>query len=280
MFVSDRAHLVFPFHQALDGLLEGKRKSAIGTTSKGIGPAYCAKAERTGVRAGDMLDLANFAELVDTAVRRAADAGAPTPDPAAFVARQVALAKAMAPLVVDGVQFLHEAMDNGKWVLAEGANAAMLDLDFGTYPMVTSSSTTVGGVCTGLGVPPSAVHSVIGVVKAYTTRVGGGPFPSELTDARGGGLRALGAPESDIGLFLQQVGQEVGVTTGRLRRCGWLDAVVVGYIQRLNGYSHLCLTKVSGPKQMILPPTNKKYCKWPVCVMMMSSWMFWTACRT
>jgi adenylosuccinate synthase len=148
------------------------------------------------------------------------------------------------PLVVDGVQLVNAALAEGKSVITEGANAALLDLDFGTYPYVTSSSTTAGGIATGLGIAPSRIEAVVGVVKAYTTRVGSGPFPTELTDSRGGGDRPLGAPGTDTGLHLQTVGREVGVTTGRKRRCGWFDASVVAYAHRLNGFSSLNITKL------------------------------------
>jgi adenylosuccinate synthase len=140
------------------------------------------------------------------------------------------LAERVRPYVVDSVMHMHSALQQQKRILIEGANALMLDLDFGTYPYVTSSNTSAGGVCTGLGVPPTCISKVIGVVKAYTTRVGGGPFPTELSDA--------------IGKHLQSVGAEFGVTTGRLRRCGWLDLVVLKYSNMINGYTSINLTKL------------------------------------
>ncbi len=155
-----------------------------------------------------------------------------------------ALRARVLPLIVDGVHVVNAALAAGKSVITEGANAALLDLDFGTYPYVTSSSTSAGGISTGLGIAPSRIESVVGVVKAYTTRVGGGPFPTELTDARGGGDLPLNAPGTEIGLHLQTVGREVGVTTGRKRRCGWFDAVVVAYAHRLNGFTSLNITKL------------------------------------
>jgi len=155
-----------------------------------------------------------------------------------------ALRSRVLPLVVDGVQVVNQALASGQSIICEGANAALLDLDFGTYPYVTSSSTTAGGISTGLGIAPRAIESLVGVVKAYTTRVGGGPFPTELTDARGGGDLPLNAPGTEIGLHLQKVGREVGVTTGRKRRCGWFDAVVVSYAHRLNGFTSLNITKL------------------------------------
>jgi adenylosuccinate synthase len=141
-----------------------------------------------------------------------------------------AFAERLRPYIVDGVTFIHTAISQKRRVLVEGANALMLDLDFGTYPYVTSSSTSIGGVCTGLGIPPMAIGDIIGVVKAYTTRVGAGPFPTELTD--------------EIGVHLQEVGAEYGVTTGRRRRCGWLDLVVMRYSCLINGYTSLNLTKL------------------------------------
>ena len=153
-------------------------------------------------------------------------------------------AEQVSSMIVDGVQLVNEAYDAGKNIITEGANAAMLDIDFGTYPYVTSSSTTAGGIATGLGIAPQKIEAVIGVVKAYTTRVGGGPFPTELTDERGGGDLPLNAPGTEIGLHLQKVGAEIGVTTGRKRRCGWFDAVVVKYAHTLNQFSSLNLTKL------------------------------------
>jgi len=146
-----------------------------------------------------------------------------------FVSLQ-AFAERLRPHIVDGVTFIHTALSSNRRVLVEGANALMLDLDFGTYPFVTSSSTSIGGVCTGLGLPPTAIGEVIGVAKAYTTRVGGGPFPTELLE--------------DIGKHMQEVGAEYGVTTGRRRRCGWLDLVVLRYSCLINGYTSLNLTKL------------------------------------
>ena len=216
--LSDRATLLFDFHKAVDGLSETRRVAAggagaaIGTTKQGIGPAYASKAARNAVRVGHLLHRASLHERLrrlcaDTSAQYGIDI-----DVGAELAKADAAAEAVAGWVVDGAALVHGALAGGQRVLAEGANAAMLDVDFGTFPFVTSSSTTAGGVCTGLGVPPSRVHAVVGVVKAYTTRVGGGPFPSELTDARGGGERPMHAEGTDVGLHLQTVGGEVGVT--------------------------------------------------------------------
>lgn len=187
LFISDRTHLVFDFHQIVDGLKEvelgGK---SIGTTKKGIGPAYSSKASRSGLRVHHLIyDFDNFAtkfrKLVEGRFKRY---GHFEYDTEGEIERYRALSQKLKPYVVDGVSFIHNALLSNKRVLAEGANALMLDLDFGTYPFVTSSNTCVGGICTGLGIPPRYIGQTIGVVKAYTTRVGAGPFVTELTDVR------------------------------------------------------------------------------------------------
>ncbi|KAF7356420.1 Adenylosuccinate synthetase [Mycena venus] len=232
LFISDRAHLVFDFHQIVDGLKEVELGgSSIGTTKKGIGPAYSAKASRSGLRVHHLFDHANFADKFRKVVEnRFKRYGHFEYDTEAEILHYQALAERLKPYVIDSVVYIHQALAAGKRVLVEGANAAMLDLDFGTYPFVTSSATTVGGVCTGLGLPPRAIGRAIGVVKAYTTRVGGGPFPTEQLNA--------------TGEHLQRVGREFGVTTGRMRRCGWLDLVVLRHSCLINGYDALNLTKL------------------------------------
>mmetsp|Transcript_2255 Transcript_2255/g.2645 ORF Transcript_2255/g.2645 Transcript_2255/m.2645 type:complete len:246 (+) Transcript_2255:2-739(+) len=147
-------------------------------------------------------------------------------------------------MIVDGVHFVNDAYKNGRKIITEGANAALLDLDYGTYPYVTSSTTTVGGVSTGLGLSPDKIDCAIGVVKAYTTRVGSGPFPTELTDDLCGGDLPRGAPGTEIGRHLQEVGAEIGVTTGRKRRCGWFDAALMKYSHMINGYTSINITKL------------------------------------
>ncbi len=249
VLISDRAHLLFDFHKTVDGLAEERRAASggagkIGTTKQGIGPAYASKANRNGIRAGLLAHPAAFKQSLNRLMDDISAAYGITIDRQAQLDKWDALIPKVAPMVVDGVHMVNEAYRGGKRIIAEGANAALLDVDFGTYPYVTSSSTTAGGISTGLGIAPSAIESVIGVVKAYTTRVGGGPFPTELTDERGGGDRPMNAPGTDIGLHLQQVGREIGVTTGRKRRCGWLDAVVIRYAHQLNGFSSLNLTKL------------------------------------
>jgi len=232
LFISDRAHLVFDFHQIVDGLKEVELGgSSIGTTKKGIGPAYSGKASRSGLRVHHLFDQDNFAQkfrkLVEGRFKRY---GHFEYDTEGEIERYKILAERLKPYVIDSVVYIHKAIATGKRVLVEGANALMLDLDFGTYPFVTSSSTTIGGVCTGLGIPPKMIGKVIGVAKAYTTRVGGGPFPSEQLN--------------DIGTHLQEVGREYGTTTGRRRRCGWLDLVVLKHSCLINGYDTFNLTKL------------------------------------
>ncbi|KAJ2157238.1 Adenylosuccinate synthase [Coemansia sp. RSA 552] len=232
LFVSDRCHLVFDFHQIVDGLKEGELgRGSIGTTKKGIGPAYSSKASRSGIRVHHLYHPAEFEKRLRVIVAaRYKRYGEFNYDVEAELKRYRELAERLRPYVIDSVEYLHRELRAGKQILVEGANALMLDLDFGTYPYVTSSNTGVGGVCTGLGIPPNKVGSVIGVAKAYTTRVGGGPFPSELVDS--------------VGQRLRDEGAEYGVTTGRPRRCGWLDLVVLRYSTMINGYTSINLTKL------------------------------------
>ncbi|KAF9267266.1 Adenylosuccinate synthetase [Marasmius fiardii PR-910] len=232
LFISDRAQLVFDFHQIVDGLKEVELGgSSIGTTKKGIGPAYSGKASRSGLRVHHLYDHDTFAgkfrKLVEGRFKRY---GHFDYDTEGEILRYKDLAERLRPYVIDSVVYIHQAISSGKNVLVEGANALMLDIDFGTYPYVTSSSTGIGGVITGLGIPPKLIGRTIGVIKAYTTRVGGGPFPSEQLN--------------DIGNYLQEVGREYGVTTGRRRRCGWLDLVVMKHSCLINGYDCLNLTKL------------------------------------
>ncbi len=235
LVISNRAHLILPYHRELDVLSEAKRGSRkIGTTSRGIGPAYADKVARRGIRVGDLGDVASSAALED-AVRENVEArnrliGDSHMDWHAVLDGLRAAWIRMKPWVRDVSVYLAEARRSGQSVLYEGAQGTMLDIDHGTYPYVTSSNGTVGGVCTGLGVPPRAIDGVIGVTKAYTTRVGDGPFPSELLDAVGERLRAAG--------------NEFGAVTGRPRRCGWFDAVVVRHATRINGLDALALTKL------------------------------------
>jgi adenylosuccinate synthase len=232
LIISDKAHLILPYHRELDLLSEARRgERKIGTTSRGIGPAYEDKIARRGVRVGD---LAN-AEALGSAVRHNVDArnriiGDSVMDADHVLAELGAAWKRMSPWVADVSLFLARARAEGRSIMFEGAQGTLLDIDHGTYPYVTSSNATVGGVCTGLGVPPRAIDGVLGVAKAYTTRVGEGPLPSELTGA--------------IGDRLRETGQEFGAVTGRPRRCGWYDAVAVRYAVRVNGIDALALTKL------------------------------------
>ncbi|KAJ3113097.1 hypothetical protein HK098_007830 [Nowakowskiella sp. JEL0407] len=237
-FVSDRAHLVFDFHQTSDALRESELavkdfKLALGTTRKGIGPTYSSKAARSGIRVHHLMndDDTTFANRVrDCLEGEKKRYGGFDYDLDKELERYKEFRERLRPYVVDSVLYVNRALAEGKKVLVEGANAIMLDLDFGTYPYVTSSNTGIGGVCTGLGLPPNKVGKTYGVVKAYTTRVGAGPFPTEQLN--------------EIGTHLQEVGFEWGVTTGRRRRCGWFDAVVLQYSQMINGYDSLNITKL------------------------------------
>ncbi|KAL0994075.1 hypothetical protein UPYG_G00117470 [Umbra pygmaea] len=235
--ISDRAHIVFNFHQAVDGIQEQQRQlqagKNLGTTKKGIGPAYSSKAARNGLRVCDLVsDFSVFEEKFRVLAEHFQTM---YPNLNVDIEKELQQLKSYAerlrPLVTDGVYFMHTALTGpSKKILVEGANAALLDIDFGTYPFVTSSNCTVGGVCTGLGVPPSYVGRVYGVVKAYTTRVGVGAFPTEQ--------------DNETGNTLQSRGREVGVTTGRRRRCGWLDLVLVRYAHMVNGFTAIALTKL------------------------------------
>ncbi|XP_040568773.1 adenylosuccinate synthetase [Lepeophtheirus salmonis] len=228
--ISTRAHLVFDFHQALDGLQESIRSgSALGTTKKGIGPAYSSKVSRSGIRIGDLLgDFSHFEARFRSLTNDLKDTLSINVE--AELARYKEFAKKIRPLAVESVSFLHKMVKDGKKILIEGANASMLDIDFGTYPFVTSSNCVIGGVCTGLGLPPPHIGEIYGVVKAYTTRVGTGTFPTELLN--------------DIGVYLQEKGHEFGTTTGRQRRCGWLDIPMIRYTSLINGCTAFALTKL------------------------------------
>eukprot|EP00741_Cyanophora_paradoxa_P006624 tig00001029_g6409.t1 len=232
--VSDRAHLLFDFHQIVDGLREGELSGtgeSIGTTKKGIGPCYSSKANRSGIRVGDLLHFDGFPEALRRCVRNKFKRFHQFDyDIEGEIERYREYAKRLAPMVTDTVFYINDAYSKGKRILIEGANATLLDIDFGTYPYVTSSNASIGGACTGLGISPKKIGAIIGVVKAYTTRVGAGPFPTELHDAVGEKLRARG--------------HEFGTTTGRPRRCGWFDAVVVRYSHMINEYTHINLTKL------------------------------------
>jgi len=233
--VSDRAHLVLRYHNALDKAEESARGAGgrLGTTGRGIGPAYRDKICRCGLRMGDLLEP-DFKTRLSANVARANDAlrimGAQPVDEAELQRVYADAARTLAPYIADTVVLINEANRSGKRILLEGAQATMLDVDFGTYPYVTSSNPTAGGACTGSGLAPHRVDRVVGVIKCYTTRVGEGPFPTELSDA--------------TGELLRQRGGEFGATTGRPRRCGWFDAVVGRYSAMVNGVDLWAFTKL------------------------------------
>jgi len=234
--ISDRAHVIMPYHRAIDLARERLRgEGRIGTTGRGIGPTYEDKMARVGVRVADLLDEETFPE----ALRRTLEEKnsylrswlqEQALDAEAIHAEYRSLRTRLVPFVTDTGVYLHHALRAGKRVLLEGGQGTMLDVDHGTYPYVTSSNTVAGAACTGTGIAPNQISSVIGIAKAYTTRVGSGPFPTELHGAEG--------------KRLQQGGDEFGATTGRPRRCGWFDAVVVRHAVRLNGVTGLALTKI------------------------------------
>ncbi|MDE2482116.1 MAG: adenylosuccinate synthase [bacterium] len=231
--ISDRAHIVLPYHAAADRANERARGSqAIGTTGRGIGPAYMDKVARNGITFGDLARPEVLAEKIrhNLLGRTALLDGEALPSESEIVAAALDAGARLVGHVVDGVAFLHDRLEANKRVLIEGAQGSLLDVGYGTYPYVTSSHTIAGGACTGLGLGPTAIGRVVGVVKAYCTRVGAGPFPSELDDARGEQLRAAGG--------------EFGTVTGRPRRCGWFDAVAGRYAVRLNGLSAVAITKL------------------------------------
>lgn len=232
LVISDKAHVILPYHRDLDLLNEARRgDKKIGTTSRGIGPAYEDKIGRRGIRMGDLYDATNLAEqLRENVHARNRLVGDSTLEWRPLLDTLLAHAERMRPWVTDVSVYLARAAAEGKSILFEGAQGTLLDIDHGTYPFVTSSNSTVGGVCTGLGVAPRAIGGVLGVAKAYTTRVGGGPLPTELSGPMAERLR--------------EGGQEYGASTGRPRRCGWFDAVVVRYAARVNGLDSLALTKM------------------------------------
>ncbi|MEM4308600.1 MAG: adenylosuccinate synthase [Thermoplasmata archaeon] len=233
--ISDRAHVVMPYHKQIDELEEKlKGKFGAGTTKRGIGPCYSDKAARFGLRVCDLLDEKEFVEKLkvvhDVKKRLLATYGMEIVDFQSIVNEYIEYGKKLREFVCDTAYFLNEAIDDGKSVLLEGAQGTHLDIDHGIYPHGTSSNTFAGGACTGTGIPPSKIGSVVGVVKAYTSRVGAGPFPTELHDK--------------LAETIREKGQEYGTTTGRPRRVGWLDLVMVKYSVMINGIDTLAITKV------------------------------------
>jgi adenylosuccinate synthase len=232
IFVSDKAHLILPYHRDLDLLSEARRgERKIGTTSRGIGPAYEDKIARRGIRVGDLVDPQGLEQNIrDNVTARNRLVQDSTMDWKPVYDRLLTQAERMRPMIRDVSVLLDRARKAGESILFEGAQGTLLDIDHGTYPYVTSSNASIGGVCTGLGIPPKAIDTVLGVVKAYTTRVGEGPFPTELA--------------GEMGNRLRESGSEYGAVTGRPRRCGWYDAVAVRYAARINGLDGLALTKL------------------------------------
>jgi adenylosuccinate synthase len=233
--VSSLAHLIFPWHQAMDAALEAARGDGkIGTTLKGIGPAYVDKVKRAGIRVGEVLDVKSFENRVReraiAARREVSDVGGDTFDVEEVVSAFVAYAARLAPYVADTVNLLHDARERGENILLEGAQATFLDIDHGTYPYVTSSNPISGGAAVGSGLGPRHIDRIVGITKAYTTRVGMGPFPSELTD--------------ELGEALVDIGREYGTVTGRRRRTGWLDTVMLRHATRVNSLTEIALTKL------------------------------------
>ncbi|HMF98898.1 MAG TPA: adenylosuccinate synthase, partial [Vicinamibacterales bacterium] len=230
--ISEKAHLILPYHRDLDLLSEARRgERKIGTTSRGIGPAYEDKIARRGIRVGDLNDPKGLEENIrDNVTARNRLVQDSTMDWKPVLDQLLRHANRMRPMIRDVSVLLTDAMKRGESILFEGAQGTLLDIDHGTYPYVTSSNASVGGVCTGLGLPPKAIGRVLGVAKAYTTRVGEGPLPTELSGATGDRLR--------------ESGNEYGAVTGRPRRCGWYDAVAVRYAARINGLDGLALTKL------------------------------------
>lgn len=236
LMISDRANIVLPYHRAFDGAEERVRGSkGVGTTGRGIGPCYSDKIARSGIRMGDLLDESYLRERLDTILpmkeRLAESLGEPLGiDREELIKKLLGYGRTYRNRIVDTSVLIHGSIKAGKKVMFEGAQGTMLDIDNGTYPYVTSSNCTSAAICTGAGIPPSMVEQVVGVAKAYTTRVGAGPFPTELKD--------------EIGHRLLHQGEEFGTTTGRERRCGWLDMVVLRHAARLNGLSALAITKL------------------------------------
>ena len=237
LFISHKAHLIMPYHKVLDQVRESAKTSsgAIGTTGRGIGPAYIDKARRIGIRIVDLLDRNSLAEKLRANIEEKNNILKKIYDHKEFdteeiIEKYLEFDDKIDPYITDTSLLINEADKEGKNILVEGAQGALLDLDHGTYPFVTSSNPTTGGACTGLGIPPTSIKTITGIVKAYCTRVGNGPFPTELED--------------EVGELLRKTGAEFGATTGRPRRCGWLDLVALKYSVMINGVNQIALTKL------------------------------------
>lgn len=234
--ISDRTHLIMPYHLLMESIDENKRgKNKIGTTKRGIGPAYVDKVGRSGIRVGDLLNFRTFEEKLRFNLEEKAEVLGKTQEWVESAKAETTeeyrdYAKRIEPFVTDTSLMLNEAIKSGKSMLFESAQGTLLDVDLGTYPYGTSSNPTAGGVCAGLGIGPTMIHKVIGVVKAYVTRVGAGPFPTELPP--------------DMNEQIRQRGEEFGATTGRPRQCGWFDAVAARYAVRVNNFTSIAITKL------------------------------------
>ena len=236
LLISDRAHVVLPIHKEIDAAQEealGDQK--IGTTKQGIGPTYADKARRIGIRMVDLADADRLQSVLEARIKTANDElarlGWPKADPKVTLDAVMAAADVLRPHITNTIPVVNKAIKEGKTVLFEGAQGAMLDIDFGTYPFVTSSNTSAGGCCTGSGVAPTKIDKIIGVCKAYTTRVGAGPFVTE---------------DDEIADYLHGLGREFGATTGRPRRCGWTDGVVLRFSAMFNGFDEMAMTNLDG----------------------------------
>ena len=236
LLISDRAHVVLPIHKEIDAAQEealGDQK--IGTTKQGIGPTYADKARRIGIRMIDLADADRLQSVLEARIKTANDElarlGWPKADPEVTLKAVMAAADVLRPHITNTIPVVNKAIKAGKTVLFEGAQGAMLDIDFGTYPFVTSSNTSAGGCCTGSGVAPTKIDKIIGVCKAYTTRVGAGPFVTE---------------DEEIADYLHGLGREFGATTGRPRRCGWTDGVVLRFSAMFNGFDEMAMTNLDG----------------------------------
>lgn len=232
IFISDRTHLVLQYHKIIDGIQEEmKGKSKVGTTMRGIGPCYTDKVRRNGIRVHDLKDFAVLEEKYRANLAMFKKMyGDFDHDADAELAELKKISERVVPMIIESAHYLNEAAKEGKKILIEGANGALLDIDHGTYPFVTSSNSTIAGVISGTGMPATKLNNVIGIMKAYTTRVGAGPFPTELDD--------------ELGKQIRETGGEYGATTARPRRCGWFDAVVGKYSTMINGYTEINLTKL------------------------------------
>ncbi len=234
LYISSKAHIILPYHVELDKMLEENRgENKIGTTARGIGPAYCDKYERCGIRVEDFIG-SKFKELAFKNIQNKNTIlkafGHEELDANAIINEYSEYAKRIAPYVTDTINLVHKALDNGEKIICEGAQATLLDIDFGTYPYVTSSSPTIGGVCTGSGIGPKDIGEVYGVIKAYSSRVGKGPYLTE--------------EDNEVGDTIRELGHEYGTTTKRPRRCGWLDLVALKYAARLNSMTGIAINHV------------------------------------